>query len=34
MCAYGGGGGGRMSCKYIFEMYKKVVDGKFVESDI
>ena len=22
-----------VKCKYLFEMYKKVVDGKFVESD-
>ena len=25
---------GPIKCKYVLEMYKKAVDGKFVESDI
>ena len=24
----------RVNCNFVFEMYKKVVDGKFVESDL
>ena len=30
MCA---SDGGYIKCKYVLEMYKKVVDGKFVESE-